>query len=227
MSEDVKKPLRVKTNAKGHGYKYTDIAGVNLYLEEMGESYYQYTESFDGKDYIMTVKIDAEGKESKPLRGCQIVEGKILPTGNVVQQLGAALTYARRYSLYMAYGLASEDDDAACLNEPPQPKQYQQKPPVQQRQSTPQAQPKQTAQQQKSGAVEIEHPTAQDIQNLASEVANKVDPDYRNKVKAVFESQPDGWQKTALESNNAKSFNDFDEKTVDKFGNIFKNYGKL
>jgi hypothetical protein len=64
----------------------------------------------------MTVKIDKEGKESQPIRGCYVVdEGALKGNNNPAQQMGAAITYARRYSLLMAYGLATEDDDAASL----------------------------------------------------------------------------------------------------------------
>lgn len=101
----------------GYGYKYTELAQINELLEQRGESYYQYTETaVNGKDYIMTVKIDKEGKESQPIRGCYVVdEGALKGNNNPAQQMGAAITYARRYSLLMAYGLATEDDDAASL----------------------------------------------------------------------------------------------------------------
>ena len=108
---------RLNKNRKGYGYEYTDLAQINKLIEENGQSYYQFIDSVDGNDYIWTVKVDEEGKESKPIRGCKVLESGALSGSKVnpVQQYGSALTYARRYSLLMAYGLATTDDDAESL----------------------------------------------------------------------------------------------------------------
>ena len=102
----------IKKNAKGYGYNYTDLAEITKLLNENGVSYYQYIEPWEGHDYIMTVVTDSEGNESEPIRGCRIVEAKLSGKDNPVQAYGASLTYARRYSLLMAFGLATTDDDA-------------------------------------------------------------------------------------------------------------------
>lgn len=104
----------LKKNKAGYGYKYTDIAQINEYLDKNGWSYYQYTERIDGEDYIFTVPMK-DDKEYPPRRGCRIIQGALLSKSNAAQELGAAITYARRYSLLMAFGLATEDDDAECL----------------------------------------------------------------------------------------------------------------
>ena len=104
-------------NSQGYGYKYTDLSAINAMLESIGEKYYQFTETDDnGNDYIYTVKIGADGKESKPIRGARIVNATLSGKHNPAQEQGSALTYARRYSLLMAYGLATTDDDAASLD---------------------------------------------------------------------------------------------------------------
>ena len=106
-------------NAKGFGYKYTDLAEINNYLESIGYTYYQYIDTIDGIDYIYTVPIKG-GKEYPPRRGCRIVKAVLSGVGgtvkeNPVQEYGSAITYARRYSLLMAFGLATTDDDGACF----------------------------------------------------------------------------------------------------------------
>ena len=78
-------------------------------------SYYQYIDRIDNDDYIMTVKI-IDGVEQKPLRGSRVVDATLFGNDNPAQKQGSALTYARRYSLLMAFGLATEDDDANELN---------------------------------------------------------------------------------------------------------------
>lgn len=98
-------------------YKYVDIAQIHAYLESIGVSYYQFIDRLDGDDYIMTVKI-IDGKESEPIRGARVVDATLVGTNNPAQQQGSAITYARRYSLLMAFGLATEDDDAQVLSTP-------------------------------------------------------------------------------------------------------------
>ena len=107
----------VSKNANGHGYKYTDLAEINEHLGSQGITYWQYINTEDGTDYIYTVPI-INGKELSPRRGCRVVEATLNGAGanNPAQLQGSALTYARRYSLLMAFGLATDDDDAASLN---------------------------------------------------------------------------------------------------------------
>ena len=66
----------------------------------------------------MTVKINDKNEESKPIRGCRVVQATLSGKSNPAQEQGSALTYARRYSLLLAYGLATTDDDAQCLTIP-------------------------------------------------------------------------------------------------------------
>lgn len=99
---------------QGYGYKYTELAQINDYLESINTRYYQYVESLDGTDYIYTVPI-VDGKELPARRGCRIVSAPLSGKSNPAQEMGAAITYARRYSLLMAFGLATEDDDAQSL----------------------------------------------------------------------------------------------------------------
>lgn len=103
-------------NGSKYSYQYVDIAQIHEYLEENNMSYYQFIDRIDGDDYIMTVKINSEGKESLPLRGSRVVDATLFGNDNPAQKQGSALTYARRYSLLMAFGLATEDNDANDLN---------------------------------------------------------------------------------------------------------------
>ena len=105
----------VTKNKQGYGYKYTDLAQIHEYLEMNGMKYIQFINRIDGDDYIFTKRF-IEGKwEGEAIQGCRVVNAVLSGKSNPAQEQGSALTYARRYSLLMAFGLATEDDDAESL----------------------------------------------------------------------------------------------------------------
>ena len=106
-------------NKEGYGYTYTELAEINKYCEENGLRYWQEIETCEanGKDYIVTYIEFIELKNVQRRRGCQIVDAVLQGIKNPVQEYGSSLTYCRRYSLLMALGLATEDDDAASLTQ--------------------------------------------------------------------------------------------------------------
>lgn len=115
MSQTVTKNRKAEVGK--YSYQYVDIAQIHEYLESIGASYYQYITRIDGDDYVMTVKI-IKGEEKPPLMGARVVNATLNGVSNPAQEQGSALTYARRYSLLMAFGLATEDDDAQSLSRP-------------------------------------------------------------------------------------------------------------
>ena len=103
----------IKKLSQGYGYKYADLSAIHEELEKQGITYYQYTDYDQNADadYIYTV-LRYGDEETKPLRGCRVLMGGEAKM-SVAQAQGSALTYARRYSLLMALGWATEDDDGA------------------------------------------------------------------------------------------------------------------
>lgn len=129
MAENLKK------KRQGYGYTYADLAETNRHLDSIGWHYYQTVERVGEEDYIITypipLKRDDKGQivrdengnptELEALQGrcgCRIVNATLSGKSNPAQEQGSALTYARRYSLWMAFGLATEDDDAQSLTAP-------------------------------------------------------------------------------------------------------------
>lgn len=106
-------------SGKEYSYTYTDLASINKWLDENGLDYYQEIETNEqnGKDYIMTYRYINGEWEEKPKRGCQVVDSILTGNSNPVQQYGSSLTYCRRYSLCLAFGLAMEDNDGADISE--------------------------------------------------------------------------------------------------------------
>lgn len=103
-------------NSDGYGYKYTDLSEIHKYLEENKIRYMQKIERIDGDDYIFTrLCVDGEW-EKEWYQGCRVVQATLQGIKNPAQEQGSALTYARRYSLLMTFGLATDDDDAQSLS---------------------------------------------------------------------------------------------------------------
>lgn len=108
---------RLAKKTEGYSYRYVELADINKYCEDNDITYYQEVETneINQKDYIVTYI--TRGEETTKHRGCQIVEARLSGINNPVQAYGSSLTYCRRYSLLMALGLATEDDDGASLSE--------------------------------------------------------------------------------------------------------------
>lgn len=72
-------------SGKNYSYQYTDLAQIHEYLEQNNMKYYQYVDTLEGKDYIMTVPI-IDGQEQKPRRGVQIVDATLYGNDNPAQK---------------------------------------------------------------------------------------------------------------------------------------------
>lgn len=117
MGNTVKKNQTAKVGDK-YSYKYVDIAQIHEYLESINAKYIQQVKRIEGDDYIITKRCFNDKWEEEWLQGCKIVDATLVGVKNPAQEQGSALTYARRYSLLMAFGLATEDDDANSLSRP-------------------------------------------------------------------------------------------------------------
>lgn len=88
-----------------HKSKYSTVESVLDTIEEpLKESKLGFYQSVDGMD-LKTVVYDEESGET--------IESKIplILSKQDMQQLGSAITYARRYGLVSIFGLEQEDDD--------------------------------------------------------------------------------------------------------------------
>ena len=115
---DLSNPIKAKkANTGTYSYTYADLAGVldhvRPVLAKHGLGLVQDVEVSEGRVGITTTLIHSSGESLKfgPLAASAPVD---------MQKLGSAITYARRYALVAALGIAAdEDDDAASV--PPAP----------------------------------------------------------------------------------------------------------
>lgn len=101
-------------NGYSYSYTYTDLAQIHAYLEQNNMKYIQQIKRIENEDYVMTRRCIDNKWEDEWLQGARVTQAT-LQSNNPAQEQGSALTYARRYSLLMAFGLATEDDDANSL----------------------------------------------------------------------------------------------------------------
>ena len=132
MKNVLKKLAKAKTEMgsviKGteNGHFKSRYADLNAYLEVVepalqanGLLLLQPLVSGDSSDKVVTTILDVDSGESVTS------EMKLLSSKGTMQDLGSAVTYARRYTLSSLLGLGAEDDDgnaATGLSKVPAPK---------------------------------------------------------------------------------------------------------
>lgn len=107
---------------QAYGYKYADLASclaaVKKPLAENGFSISQLVgQDEDKKPLLITLLIHESGQW---LKSTFPIENVVMKQCNSLQQLGAGLTYTRRYALSAIVGLTQEDDDAQSITKKPE-----------------------------------------------------------------------------------------------------------
>ena len=106
---------KVNKDAKGHNHSYASFDNVvETIAPELNSQGLGYTHTFDGQDIVCTL-FNAEGETitSKLTLSTEILKGM-----NASQSMGAAITYARRYTLTAILGLVTDDDTDGVVNTP-------------------------------------------------------------------------------------------------------------
>ena len=103
----------VSKDKQAYGYKYADLASclqaIKKPLADNGLSISQLvTQDRDNKQVLVTLLIHESGQWLKSIFG---IENVVMKQCNSLQQIGAGITYARRYALSAIIGLTQEDDD--------------------------------------------------------------------------------------------------------------------
>lgn len=128
-----------RANIGNYSYKYADLAGylavIRPALAKYGLFLTQNPEAEPGLVRVTTSIYHTSGQmvTYKPLT---------VPSGSTIQQIGSAITYARRYSLQAILGLASEDDDGAAATPPTKITRSKPTAPIEDEWTTPLEEPK-------------------------------------------------------------------------------------
>lgn len=106
----------VDKDKQAYGYKYADLSScleaIKAPLAKNGLSIIQPIQMLEDKHILETYLIHETGEWMK---SCFCIETVAIKGSNTLQQLGAGITYARRYALCAMVGLTQEDNDAAMI----------------------------------------------------------------------------------------------------------------
>lgn len=111
----------VKTESQGQFGSYAGLADILKKLDTLGIETYNDT-VYDGNEQARGVvtyyRKKGDTKWSEPLAWVKVEVGAPNNRNSAMQQWGSAYTYARRFSLLMALGLApSDEDDGEAVGE--------------------------------------------------------------------------------------------------------------
>ena len=99
----------IKNDSKAYGYNYASLADMARQGVDIPQ---MTTKLVDGVEFVF-YKQDNEW-----LQGARVIVGIDMKGMNPAQAYGAALTYARRYTVALANGLVTDDDDKIERHEP-------------------------------------------------------------------------------------------------------------
>jgi hypothetical protein len=103
-------------NAKGYGYEYLTldklIDETRGVLAECGLAILQPMAVVDDRPAVKTVLLHESGEM---IEGTYPITAVTMKQCNNAQEMGAAVTYARRYGLAAMLNIAQADDDGACI----------------------------------------------------------------------------------------------------------------
>jgi hypothetical protein len=112
----------------GYGYKYTDldtvISSVRPILAKHGLGFMQMLTTLENGKSAITTRLFS--KEGEYLEDTTILPEVAMAKTNSAQNLGAAITYMKRYALCAMLGISSDEDTDAVSPQQIRPQQSQQ-----------------------------------------------------------------------------------------------------
>ncbi len=113
-------------DAEGYGYQYVTLGKLieetRGVLAAHGLAILQPMCIHDGRPAVKTVLLHQSGEF---IDGVYPISAVTMKQCNDAQQMGAAISYARRYCLAAMLNITQTDDDAGCIPNEPQPMTHQ------------------------------------------------------------------------------------------------------
>lgn len=110
---------------KGYGYNYTDFDTIVSYIRPLMKkhnfAFTQCLQALEGKNGIMTMLIHSSGETLSGF--CLLPEVKVVSKDgksklNEAQELGASITYMKRYGLSAILGISTDEDTDGVTEKP-------------------------------------------------------------------------------------------------------------
>ncbi len=112
--------INATKNKQGNKYRYSDLLTVVQAVDEAGYEFQQTVEQNSDGAWCVKTRTRAKGDDkygdwtaSIPIITTETLSREGKRTLSNAQEFGSALTYARRYSLYVACNVIPDDDDGA------------------------------------------------------------------------------------------------------------------
>ena len=109
--------IEIVKNKKAYGYMYAPLDAIIPVIKPLllkhGIGYYHYTDSYESRNYLITVVHSVDQTDDQIVSRTLIDGDVVLAKMNKFMVMGSAMTYFRRYHLVVMLDLLTDEDSDA------------------------------------------------------------------------------------------------------------------